>query len=307
MIYLFFIFCLSAAGYFALRRRNIKYALREAELQLQEVKKDLSQNQILHLALPDRDLERLMHSFNEFLEEAQKERQNYERREREFQQQIEDISHDLRTPLTVILGYLKFMKQSESITQMPKELLEDLEIIQRKANSMETLVNEFYDFSRIISRNYESDLQQTDLGRILRESLLDNYQILEQSHLTITSTLPDHPVMVLGDRRALERIFANLFQNAGRYADNFLDIQLEEQRENSRVIITFTNDTKNALPRDISHLFERFYRPGFVGNQESTGLGLTIAKSLTEAMQGTLIAEAEDDNVLCFTLTFYMS
>ncbi|MCI9137457.1 MAG: HAMP domain-containing histidine kinase [Lachnospiraceae bacterium] len=303
MIYLFLIFFILAAGYFALHHRGIQYALKEADLQLLEIKKDLSQNQILHMALPDKDLEHLMHSFNELLEDMQRERQNYEKRERAFQRQIEDISHDLRTPLTVILGYLKFIRKSDYMTQMPKELKEDLKIIERKARSMETLVTEFYDFSQLISREYKFILQQTDLCRILREALLDNYQILEQSHLSITSTLPNHPVMVLGDCRGLERIFSNLFQNTGRYANSFLHIQLEEYREKSRVTVTFTNDTKKPLPQDISHLFERFYMQESVRNQESTGLGLTIAKSLAEAMQGTLIAEARSSTILRLILT----
>ena len=103
MIYLLFALPLLAAGFFALRCHLIKHALKETRRELLEIQKDLSQNQILHLAAPDQDLEKLLHAVNYMLEELRRERLNYEKREKEFQRQIEQISHDLRTPLTVIV------------------------------------------------------------------------------------------------------------------------------------------------------------------------------------------------------------
>lgn len=283
MIYLLFAFLIFAAGFFALRCHLIKHALKEARRELLEIQKDLSQNQILHLASPDQDLEKLLHAVNDMLEELRRERLNYEKREKEFQRQIEQISHDLRTPLTVILGYLKFLKQAE-----PSETAEILEIIERKSHAMEHLVSQFYDFSRLSSHDYKIELQQTDVCRILREALLDNYQILEQAQITVAQTLPKHPVLTLGDPQALERIFANLFQNTCRYGTGFLKISFEEQPENIR--IQFANGTETLTPEDIPHLFERFYMQDSARTGSGTGLGLTIAKSLAEAMHGSLTA-----------------
>ena len=109
-------------GYFAFRYFALKRALREMNRDLLEIQKDVSRNQILHLPLPDRALEQAMESVNGTLEEVRRQRLEYEKRETEFQKQMEDISHDLRTPLTVILGYLKWMKrdmaQSIALLQM---------------------------------------------------------------------------------------------------------------------------------------------------------------------------------------------
>lgn len=288
MIYLLFAVLLFAGGYFTLRCFLIKHALKEACRELQEIQKDLSQNQILHLAAPDQDLEHLLCATNRMLEDLRRERQNYEKREKQFQHQIEQISHDLRTPLTVILGYLKFLKQADG-----SDAAEILEIIERKTYAMEHLVSQFYDFSRLSSHDCQITLQQVDAGRILREALLDHYQILERSQMVLEHTLPTHPVMALGDPWALERIFANLFQNAGRYGTGFLKISLEEQPGN--ICIQFTNGAESLRPEDVPHLFERFYMQDFARTKSGTGLGLAIAKSLAESMKGSLTASCIPD------------
>ena len=103
-----------AAGYLAFRYFSLKGALRKLDWDLQEICRELSDNRILRLPLPDRDLEKLTESVNASLADIRQERLSYEIREREFQQLIENISHDLRTPLTVILGYLKWMRRGEA-------------------------------------------------------------------------------------------------------------------------------------------------------------------------------------------------
>ena len=149
-----------------------------------------------------------------------------------------------------------------------------------------------------------------DVCRILRESIIDNYQILEKAQLKVDSRLPEHPVMVQAEASALERIFSNLFQNAGRYADSFLDIQIKESGE--KTLITLVNDTDKISEEEISHLFDRFYVQDDARNQDGTGLGLTVARSLAEAMDGTLTAEIVKEQqrkngvknvIICFNLS----
>lgn len=297
MIYLLCIMGMTAGGYFALRYFSIKRALRDADLELQEILEDLTQNQILHLSTPDKDLEQFIHSINHALEEVKKERQSYQKREKEFQKQMEHISHDLRTPLTVILGYLKYMKNTKNQSE---HLEETLEIMERKARAMEKLVSQFYDISRLASEDYEITIQKLDVCRILREALTDNYQELSQYGLKIKTHLPNHPVLANGDAQALDRILSNLLQNAGRYALSFLRVELLEYPD--KICISFANDTTQLSTQDIPHLFERFYMQDAARNQSGTGLGLTIAKSLAEAMDGSLEAKLTG-NILQFTLT----
>ena len=283
MLWVLFSVAIVIAVYFATRFFLLKKAMKEANREFQDILKDIQQNQILHMAMPDKELENMAQSVNQALEQIRTERQEYEKRERAFQSEIENISHDLRTPLTVVLGYLKLMKgQKETDMEM-------VETIERKAKTMQRLVTDFYDLSRLSARDYEVEIKETDLGRILRESLMDSYHILEKRALELEAEIPEHIIEVLGDASALERIFLNLIQNAGRYAQSFLHVFVREQKQ--QVWICFENDAFNVTEADVEHLFERFYRKDRARTQEGTGLGLTVAKQLAEAMEAKLTAE----------------
>lgn len=275
------------AAYFAFRFYLLKKALKETSEQLQVIQKDLKQNQVLHLPLPDHDLEALMSSINCTLDAIRSERKDYAKRESEFQAEIEAISHDLRTPLTVILGYLGFLqKQRLSLTADQKEMLD---IIERKARSMETLISQFYDYSRLNANDYEIKIEEIDVGRTLREVFAGNCMMLEKAALQVKTDFPNHPVWVEGEATALERIFSNLFQNAGRYANHFLNISIQENGTSVQII--FENDTLKTNADNIPHLFDRFYMADTSRNKGGTGLGLTIAKCLAEEMAGSLTAD----------------
>lgn len=287
MAVLVLILALALAAYFAIRLYLLKRALKETSDQLQDIQKDLKQNQVLHLPLPDHDLENLMSSINCSLDAIRSERKDYAKRESEFQSEIEAISHDLRTPLTVILGYLGFLqKQRLSLTTEQKEMLD---IIERKARSMETLISQFYDYSRLNANDYEISIEEIDVGRTLREVFAENCIMLERAALKVKTDFPNHPVWVEGDATALERIFSNLFQNAGRYANHFLNISIQES--GTSVQIVFENDTQKTNADNIPYLFDRFYMADTSRNKGGTGLGLTIAKCLAEEMAGSLTAD----------------
>lgn len=301
---LLFAFFFLLSCFFAGRFYLLKRALKETEKELQEIQRDLTQNQVLHLPLPDHDLEGLMKSINSTLDEVRNERREYAKRESEFQAQIEAISHDLRTPLTVILGYLGFLqKQGDLLTEEQQEILG---VIKRKTRSMEKLISQFYDYSRLTAGDYELKTEDMDAGKVLREVLADNCLMLEEAQLEVRTDFPDHPVWAEGERAALERVFSNLFQNAGRYASRFLRLSI---KPGNRVIqVIFENDTKQVKEEDITHFFERFYRKDASRNQEGTGLGLTTAKLLAEEMNGNLTVELLQDReqaapVLRFTLS----
>ena len=285
MIYFILVVITIIGIYFAFRYISLLYAFRKMKKEMCDIQKDLTHNQMLHMPVPNQHLAEVVCEFNTTLEGIQKERQKYEKREKEFQKQIENISHDLRTPLTVILGYLKFIKNKPYITQ-DKELKETIEIIEYKAETMKNLVTQFYEFSRLNAGDYKLKMDGVDISRTLRESLAGNYQVLQQSDLNVVVDIPEHPIWVLGEAAALERIFLNLLQNAGRYANTCLNIVVREAAEN--VIISFMNDTKVLSEEEVSHLFDRFYMQDHSRNQGGTGLGLTVAKSLAEEMGGTL-------------------
>ena len=200
---------------------------------------------------------------------------------------------NLRTPLTVILGYLGFLqKQRMSFTSEQEEMLN---IIERKARSMELLISQFYDYSRLNANDYDIKIEEIDVGRTLREVFVENCMMLERAALKVQTDFPNHPVWAEGENTALERIFSNLFQNAGRYANHFLNISIQES--GSSVQIIFENDIQNINSDSVPYLFDRFYMADTSRNKGGTGLGLTIAKCLAEKMSGSLTADLSDGEV----------
>ena len=297
--------------FFAFRYFSLLYAMKKTEEEIREIQQDLTQNQMLHLPVPSPALGRLLNSFNKVLEEIREERISYEQREKEFQKQIENISHDLRTPLTVILGYLRILKKHpQAGPAKDPELADTLRILEQKAERMNTLVNQFYDYSRLCAGDFKMEMEKTDLSRVLRESLMENFRILEEAHLKVEADIPSHPLWIMGNQSALERIFLNMFQNGGRYAETVFQIAVKEEKQ--EVSISFTNDTKKLSPEDVPRLFDRFYIQDSSRSQGGTGLGLTVARSLAEEMGGTLevsvpeIPEKEETQnlIVCFELKF---
>lgn len=305
LITILLILAVLAGGFFAYRYLTLRHALRATRDELALIRRDLTQNQMLHLPLPNPELAALLDDLNQLLADIQHERQSYAAREHAFQRQIEAMSHDLRTPLTVIVGNLKLFQQNHhaQIASDP-ELAETVAVLEQKAEAMNTLVGQFYDYSRLAANDMSLTLARIDAGRVLRETLAGSYQLLADAHLKVDIDLPEHPLWVLGDQAALARIFQNLLQNAGRYAETYLALTAAEDDHYLR--LRFSNDTTHLSDDDVTHLFDRFYTPDASRHQGGTGLGLTVARTLAEDMQGSLIASTHmhgDQRLLTFTLT----
>lgn len=130
-----------------------------------------------------------------------------------------------------------------------------------------------------------------DIARILRETLVDYYPEFTAKSLLVDINIIEHPVHIPADKGALARVFQNLLQNVCRYAGSELSVRMETQ--GSHAVIYFINDMEGMSEEAAARLFDRFYTADSSRNQGSTGLGLTIAKCLTEKMGGTLTAEKE--------------
>ena len=140
-----------AAVYFAVRSFLLKRSLRNASEELRRITRSLEENRVLKLETADRDLEEFVGEVNRTLSAIRREKNAFSRREQEFRQQIENISHDLRTPLTSILGYLKLMDTEN----MPADEKESLDTVRRKAEALSRLIGQFYEYSRVASEDYQ--------------------------------------------------------------------------------------------------------------------------------------------------------
>ena len=292
MLYIVIVVLAVLTAYFYARYRLLCRAIKKIDNELKSINKSLDDNQIIKLEEPNKELENLLVTINDTLKAIRSERIMYDKREKEFQKQIENISHDLRTPLTSILGYLRILDQS-GLDQEDKEALA---IIQRKAYFLQRLISQFYDFSRLTSEDYILDLEQIDIVRLLRETVIDYYQELSVKNLHIDLNIPEHPILAHANSNAMERVFLNLLQNACRYAVSELKIGIEQS--NDEITVTFENNVTDFSEGDLHRIFERFYIKDNARSEGASGLGLTIAKHFVEKMNGTLEAELQDEKWL---------
>ena len=199
--------------------------------------------------------------------------------DRELKDAVTNISHDLRTPLTAICGYLELLKKEDQSDAIRRYLT----IITERTEAMKALTEELFRYSVIASTSDSMELVPVNINHVLEESIAANYAALSNAGITPEIIIPKEAVHRSLNRAALIRIFNNLITNAVRYSDGDLTIEL---REDAR--ISFSNTAAELDEIQVGKLFDRFYT--VESARQSTGLGLSIAKILTEQMGGEISA-----------------
>ena len=287
--------------YFSARFFLLSKNIREARYDLKDVCEDIERNRRLTLAYPNKDLEDLLQEMNNYLEKTQMEKIKSTRREKEIRKEIENISHDLRTPLTSILGYLELIKD-EDITK--EEKYEYIYIVERKSRDLKDLIQSFYDLSRLESNEYKVDIKTIDIHKELMEQLLIYYNDFDKKGIDVELDIGEEAINIQGDLNIIGRIFTNLIQNAIKYAKDTFKVCMKQSNDNIDII--FSNNFENLDKGDVEKLFKRFYMKDKSRNNQSSGLGLTITKLLVETINGNIRAEIKDDFIY-FKITFKVS
>lgn len=248
-------------------------------------------NRLLGLSSRDIGVRRLASILNDQLIALQQERHRYQDGDRELKEAVTNISHDLRTPLTAISGYLELLDREEHTPQA----LHCLEIIKSRVDSMKQLTEELFRYSLALTPK-DMNPEQLSLNKVLEESLLSFYEIFQKKKIAPQIVLPDTPVIRSLDKSALSRIFNNIISNAAKYSTEDFLVTLAPDG-----IVTFSNAAPGLSPITAARLFDRFYT---VENLEySTGLGLSIARQLTEQMGGKITARHSEGRLIitvCF-------
>lgn len=277
-----------AAILYMVRFYRLRANLRREAKELEEIGQNPEENRILHISFPDKEAESFLEAVNAYILVTRKEKITYRNRERELRAQIENISHDLRTPLTAIIGYLELL----DVSGMDEENLEMVKNISGKARSLQRLIGNFYDLSRLELNDYRLQSERLDVSRFAREIALTFYQQFEERGLAVQLTdISAEAMFICADTGAMERIFSNMFQNALRYAKSYFCLRVF--RDGGKICLSFENDTDALRAEDVEHLFERFYMTQKSRTTEGSGLGLTISKLLAEAMGGSAEASLE--------------
>ena len=237
---------LISSVYFAARFFLLSKNIKEATKDFKEICENRESNRKLSFVSPNKDFEQLLEDMNEYLGEAQVDKIRYMRREREIRKEIENISHDLRTPLTSILGYLELM-DDENITKEEKG--EYIGIIKRKSKALQNLIQHFYDLSRLEANEYKIHMEMVDIHKVLREQLLSFYQEFDKKGIEVELDIGEQPVKIQGDVNALDRVFTNLIQNSLKYSKTTFKVLLE--KKDNEVILIFINDTEALDKKEV--------------------------------------------------------
>ena len=238
------------------------------------------------------------HAPPEYAEKHLKTKADYRRSEIASKKMLSNISHDIKTPMTVILGYLEIMQLSETPS---KEMLKKVE---RKAQSVMELINQFFTLSKIESGDMEIELSRIDICEICRESILDFYELLSNKNFQVEVDIPEKSVYTQGNKEALQRILFNLISNVIRYgADGkYLGISLRNDERN--VYVDVTDKGKGIDKAFADSIFDRLFTMEDSRNRniQGNGLGLTIAKNLALRLGGTITVESVPHVKTTFTV-----
>ncbi len=277
-------------------RRGIQTQLIQISRKLEDIAESDSDEKVM-VFTDNPVLMELTGEINRLLLDRQKVKAEFKRGEIASKKMLANISHDIKTPLTVILGYLEIMR----LTGADDEMLEKVEA---KAKQVVDLINQFFTLAKLEAGDADITLSRINVSEICRESALGFYEILLQKDFEVEISIPERVIYVQGDKDALQRILFNLLSNAVRYGSDgkYLGIFLREEKNS--VLIDVTDKGKGIQREFADRIFERLYTMGDSRNREvqGNGLGLTIAKNLAVQLGGDLYLDSIPDIKTTFTV-----
>lgn len=269
-----------------LRVYSLERNLRQGAAELEKRRSEESAAP-LRLAAPNAATEELMAQINLLLRESEDQRTEFSNRERALRRQIANVSHDLRTPLTSILGYLQLLEQGELSEE---ERQGYLAIIESRAKVLQGLIASFYDLSRLEAGEYPITREKVDLKEVIGTLLAAFYDELE-GKFRVEVDLPEDLPSIWGDRAALERVYTNLIRNALEHGTE--ELVIRARCIGQEVETSFTNGGAALKEEDLPRVFDRFFTSDQTRTGRNTGLGLAIVKALALQMKGRVWAALE--------------
>ena len=244
-------------------------------------------NTLIDVSTGDKDIVMLAETLNSRLRVLRKEHLQYHQGNAELKAAITNISHDLRTPLTAICGYVDMLPKTDDKDKQAHYI----EIIKERAGMMKQLTEELFKYSIVLSDEEELETERVFINQLLAESISGFYPALSEKGSNPEISITDKRIEREVNKAALTRVFTNLLNNAVKYSDGDLYITLADDGE-----IIFKNHAKGLSAATVGQLFNRFYTVEAAHN--STGIGLSIARAFIERMHGSITAEYEDGCLL---------
>lgn len=244
-------------------------------------------NNLITVSTNDKKLKELANLLNNSLKELRNLELEYKNGNRELKSSITNISHDLRTPLTAIRGYLDLMDSSN----LNAKQIKYLEIIDSKVKDLTSLTEQLFDFSKVLDIDKEIEKVNVCINNVLEETLASFYGVFKKNNITPSIEICNEKVIRLLNENMLKRIFENIISNAVKYSEDCFEVKLYYNGT-----IEFSNKTTKIDSISLEKMFDRYYT---VQNaKKSNGIGLSIAKQLVELSNGEIKAKYKDNRLI---------
>lgn len=277
--------------YVAFTNRTIMY-LREIQLGIERIKNgDLDTAVSVRGGSELSDLAEAINDMKYALKEGLESERSAEQVKNEL---VTNVAHDLRTPLTSVIGYLELLHREDYKDADTRQKYTDTAY--QKAQTLQVLINELFDYTRFQKGKVKLELSALDISMFL-EQMLDEFKLrMAEENLTCIADIPKNPVMIEGDGEKLARAFSNLLTNAVKYGADGKQIKVSLIELESQVYVSFTNYGKVIPQENLPYIFDKFYRVEQSRNVKTggTGLGLAIAKNIVLMHDGEISAKSDE-------------
>lgn len=268
-------------------RTGIQKKIQKITEKLKEIT-DTNSSERVMVFTENKELMELAAQINRLLENHLKVKADYCRSEIASKKMLSNISHDIKTPMTVILGYLEIMRINGTSTD------EMLGKIEQKAENVMELINQFFTLAKLESGDMDIELSRIDVCEVCRESILDFYGILTNKNFQVDIDIPETSVYVHGNKEAIQRILFNLISNVIRYGADGKYLGISLRTDKNAVFIDVIDKGKGIDKNFAASVFDRLFTMEDSRNRniQGNGLGLTISKNLALQLGGDIILDS---------------
>ena len=282
--------------------RNQQQILTSISEKLQQIMKRSTDEKLL-LQTDDNRVKTLLIELNKLLDHNQTIRAAHNQTEDSMRRMLSNISHDLKTPLTVVMGYIEMITADPNLSKEETDVL--LNKVHTKTVEVLNLMNKFFNLARLESGDIDIPLTRVNINEICRKNILAYYDVLEAKGFTVKVDIAEEPLFVLGNEVELERILNNLLSNSIRYGSDGLVIGLTVRSSSDMIYVDVWDKGKGMNERDQNRIFERMYTLEDSRNKlyQGSGLGLTITKRLIEQLGGEITLQSKPFERTIFTFS----
>ncbi|WP_077306440.1 sensor histidine kinase [Terribacillus halophilus] len=284
-------------------KRQIKKHLQYMTEKLHHITAMRSAERLL-VVTDDKELRKLLTEINGLLDYHQESLAELARLRISTNRMLSNVSHDLKTPLTVISGYMETMQHAEHVSPEEKQVM--LAKVQTKVMDVAGLINTFFDLAKLEAEDWQLEMGGVQVNEVCRKTILGFYDTLASKGFDVHIDIPDTSIQIEADAAALTRILENLISNSIRYGKDGKTMGLHLHQDEAHVYIDIWDKGKGIQEKDSDRIFERLYTgtDARTASVKGSGLGLMIAKRLTEQMRGTIHFTSIPYTKTTFTLTF---